>query len=112
MQQRQAVEIGMGARAPAGEIRGLGIHHRQIVNKPQRALILARERIVTVGEEIGSKAELEREAGQHLHAERPVGAFEGEHHRLEAGELITRRPQSRHPRQGDLVRFFLIESSG
>jgi hypothetical protein len=35
MQQRQAVEIGMGARAPAGEIRGLGIHHRQIVNKPQ-----------------------------------------------------------------------------
>ena len=56
MQKRKAVEIGVGAGAPAGEIRGLGIHHRQIVQKPQRALILARQRIVALGEEIGRES--------------------------------------------------------
>ena len=95
MQKRKAIEIGVRSGAPAGEIRGLGVDHRQIMQKPQRALIFARLRIVTLGEEVRLKAELQRETGQHLHAERPIGALEGEHRRLEARQFVARRPESR-----------------
>jgi hypothetical protein len=54
------------------------------VQEPQRALIFTRQRIVTLREEVRLEAELVGETGQYLHAQRPVGAFEGEHHGLEA----------------------------
>jgi hypothetical protein len=92
VQQRETVEVGMGARAPAAEIFGLGVDHRQVVQKPQRALIFARQRVVAIAEEIRREAELEREAGEHLHAQRPVGAFEGKHRRLEARQRVSARP--------------------
>ena len=41
VQQRQAVEVGVGAGAPAGEVLRLGVFHRQIVQQPQRALVFA-----------------------------------------------------------------------
>ena len=80
MQQRQTIEIGVPARPPAGEILGLGVDHRQVMQKPQRTLVFARERIVALGEKVRREAELQPEAGEHLHAERPVGALEGEHY--------------------------------
>ena len=59
-------------------------------------------------EEILGKPELQGEAGQDIHAEPPVAGFEVQHHRLEVGDFVLARPQRRHPRQGDLVRFLVV----
>ena len=112
MQKREAVEIGVRACAPAGKIPRLGVDHRQVVQEPQRALIFARQRVVAISEEIRREAELPGKAGQNLHAERPVGALEGEHRRLEARQFVSARPELCHVRQRDLVGLLLVGRAG
>ena len=71
-----------------------------------------RQRVVAVGEEVRRETELQRKARQHLHPHRPVGALEGEHRRLEAGQLRAGRPQAGHARQGDLVGLLVVGGAG
>ena len=88
MQQRQAIKIGVRAGAPCFEVVRLGAEHRKIVQEPQRALIFRRQRIVAIRKEVGAEIKLQGKAGQQLHADRPVGAFEREHHHLKAGNTL------------------------